>query len=65
GIGSLVAASVCPQLFSSVTKDGVTNFQSLFLIPLGLAIVAAIALAIFFNPPAKAAAAGEPPKLPH
>ncbi len=55
GIGSLLAASVCPTLFSSVTKAGVTDFRSLFLIPFGLAIVAAILLALFFNPPAKSA----------
>jgi MFS family permease len=66
GIGLLVAATVCPQLFSSVTKDGVTNFHQLFLIPLGLAVAAAVLLALFFNPPAKASAgADEPPKQPH
>ncbi len=58
GIGSLVAATFCPGLFNSVTKDGVTNFHSLFLIPLGLAVGAAILLALFFNPPAK-----EPPSV--
>jgi nucleoside transporter len=53
GVGSLVAATFCPGLFSAVTKDGVTDFHSLFLIPFGLAIAAAILLALFFNPPAK------------
>ena len=65
GIGSLLAASVCPSLFSSFTKDGTTNFSNLFLIPFGLAIVAAILLALFFNPPAKAAAGEAPPPMPH
>jgi hypothetical protein len=54
GIGSLVANSVCPYLMQSVfTHDGVTDFRSLFLVPLGAALVAAIALALFFRPPLK------------
>ncbi|MBI5774405.1 MAG: MFS transporter [Verrucomicrobia bacterium] len=59
GAGSLLAASVCPALFKNMTKGDVTNFQSLFLIPFGLATAAAVLLALFFNPPAKAAPSGE------
>ncbi len=62
GIGALVAYSVCPKLMEIFTKDGVTDFRSLFLVPCGAAILAAISLALFFRPPqmaqAKAAPAG-------
>ncbi len=51
GLGSLIAATFCPGLFSAMTKAGVTDFKALFLIPLGSAIVGAVALALFFHPP--------------
>ena len=54
GIGVLAANSICPYLMQSVFKHGdVVDFRSLFLVPLGGALVAAIALALFFRPPAK------------
>ena len=54
GIGVLVANSVCPYLMQTVfTHDGVTNFRSLFLVPLSAASLAALALAAFFHPPLK------------
>jgi len=54
GIGNLAANSVCPYLIQSVfTKVGITDFRGLFLLPLGAALVAAVALAIFFRPPLK------------
>ena len=65
GAGSLLAATVCPGLFASVTTDGVTNFSKLFMIPFGLAIVAAILLAILFNPPANAPKAEGGAATPH
>ena len=34
-------------------RDGIVNFKGLFLIPCGAAIVAALAMAIFFRPPEK------------
>ncbi len=58
GVGSLLAASFCPALFTAFTKDGVTDFKSLFLIPFGCAVAGAIILALFFRPPAKAQAGG-------
>ena len=58
GVGSLLAATFCPGLFSAFTKDGVTDFKSLFLIPFGCAVAGAIILALFFRPPAKAQSAG-------
>lgn len=52
GIGSLVANSVCPYLMQTVfAHNSITDFRSLFLVPLGAALVAAIALAVFFRPP--------------
>lgn len=54
GIGVLVANSICPYLAQKVfTHDGVTDFRSLFLVPLVSATLAAIALALFFHPPRK------------
>ena len=54
GVGALVANSICPYLMQSVfTHDGVTNFRSLFFVPLAASLVAAIGLALFFHPPKK------------
>jgi nucleoside transporter len=62
GVGALAAFSVCPILFDMFTKGNVTDFRSLFLVPCGAAVLAAISLALFFHPPkiaqAKAAPAG-------
>jgi MFS family permease len=53
GVGALVANSVCPYLMQTVfTHDSAVNFRSLFMVPLGVATLAAIALAMFFRPPA-------------
>jgi nucleoside transporter len=52
GIGVLVANSVCPYLIQKVfIQNDVTDFRSLFLVPLSAAAVAAVALAAFFRPP--------------
>jgi MFS family permease len=52
GIGVLLANIICPWLLQSVyTTGGVTDFRSLFLLPLAGATLAAIALALFFRPP--------------
>jgi MFS family permease len=54
GIGALVANSVCPYLMQNVfTHAGVTDFRSLFLVPLAAALVASIGLVVFFHPPKK------------
>jgi nitrate/nitrite transporter NarK len=53
GVGALVANTVCPYLMQTVfTHDSVTNFRGLFMVPLAVATLAAIALALFFRPPA-------------
>ncbi|MBI5432426.1 MAG: nucleoside permease [Planctomycetes bacterium] len=54
GIGALIANSICPYLMSRVTENGVTDFRTLFLIPCGFALGAAVLLGLFFRPPAKA-----------
>jgi MFS family permease len=62
GVGALVANTVCPYLMQEVyTKDGVIDFHGLFLVPMGAAIVASLAMAIFFHPPKiNAVASGTP-----
>jgi len=54
GVGALLANWICPFLMQSVfTQDRVINFHSLFMVPLAASAVAAIALALFFHPPAQ------------
>ena len=52
GGGALLANSICPYLGQSVfTHENVINFKGLFLVPMGCALAATIALALFFHPP--------------
>src|SRR5439155_16282717 len=59
GIGVLAANSIGPKLiqvvYTRTHEDGtrMTDFQGLFMVPLICAIIAAIALALFFWPPQK------------
>jgi nucleoside transporter len=53
GVGALLAGFVCPPLFDALTKDGVTDFRSLFLIPCLSATAAAAGLWLLFWPPTK------------
>jgi len=54
GAGPLVANSLCPPLIQKTfTHDGITDFHSLFLIPLTTATLAAVVLALCFRPPPK------------
>ncbi len=58
GIGALLANFICPWLMQSVyTTGGVTDFKGLFMVPLAAASIGAIALALFFRPPASGPAA--------
>ena len=58
GIGALLANFICPWLMQSVyTTGGVTDFRGLFMVPLAAASIGAIALALFFRPPASGPAA--------
>jgi nucleoside transporter len=64
GFGNLAANFICPWLKQSVyTVDGVTNHQSLFLVPCVISAVATVALALFFHPP-KTPEAEAPPAAP-
>jgi len=52
GFGALLANSICPWLIQKVyTTDGRTDFQGLFIVPMIVASVAAVALALCFRPP--------------
>jgi len=54
GMGALIANSACPYLMQKVfTHGGVADFRGMFLVPLAVAVLAALALAIFFRPPAR------------
>lgn len=54
GVGALLANSICPWLKQAVyTKGDVVDFHGLFLVPMGAALAAAVALALFFHPPKK------------
>jgi nucleoside transporter len=60
GLGPLVVNFGAPWLFDRVfTHNGITDFQSLFLVPFAVALGAAAVLALFFHPPAKAKARAE------
>jgi MFS family permease len=54
GFGPLVANVIGPKLMGETfkTTNGV-DFRSLFLVPFGMAVLAAIILALFFHPPDK------------
>jgi nucleoside transporter len=67
GVGALVANSVCPWLIQEVfTKNGMTDFRGLFLVPMASALGAAVALAFCFHPPALARPpGGGPAAAPH
>jgi nucleoside transporter len=63
GLGPLVANLIGPKLIGETfMKDGVVDFRGLFLLPCISAVVAAVALALFFHPPRKEqpAVAGTP-----
>jgi nucleoside transporter len=66
GVGALVAGWICPRLFGSfTTKEGVTDFRSLFLVPCLAATLAAIVLALFFRPPKQEASIAGAPAPAH
>jgi nucleoside transporter len=54
GAGPFVANFVWVELGNSLTVDGVVDFHTLFLVPSGVALVAALFLFAAFKPPAKA-----------
>lgn len=59
GLGALLANTICPYLGQEVfTRENVTNFKGLFLVPMGCGLAAAVALALFFHPPKNVPASG-------
>jgi len=52
GLGVIAANSLCPYLTTAYTTNGVTDFRTLFIFAGGVALAAAITLALFFHPPA-------------
>lgn len=55
GIGSVVASFVFPALMGRLrTPAGEVDYQTLFLVPTGMALAAVLLLALFFRPPTRA-----------
>jgi nucleoside transporter len=52
GVGPLVGGFLWPFLQGKLTDGGVVDYRTLFLIPAGTALAAAILLLLFFHPPA-------------
>jgi nucleoside transporter len=59
GLGDLTAKWLFIPLQASLTREGITDYRQLFLVPTGLAIAAAVLLAVAFWPPATLAAPAE------
>ncbi len=54
GLGMVVASFTFPQMMASLKlEDGSVDWQTLFLIPTGLALLAIVLMALFFHPPTK------------
>lgn len=58
GVGSVVASFLFPTLMGKMSAPGpngtaVVDYQQLFLVPTGMALVAVILMALFFRPPEK------------
>jgi MFS family permease len=52
GLGVMASNTLCPFLTQKFSLgDGLLDFRGLFLVPCGVALAAAIALALFFHPP--------------
>ena len=66
GVGALVANTICPKLIQNTfTKDGVIDFQGLFLVPCGCALGAALLLGLFVPPPKSGKSVGEMGPMGH
>ncbi|HEY8572295.1 MFS transporter [Phenylobacterium sp.] len=58
GVGNVAASFLFPTLMGSMTIAGpdgaaAVDYRSLFMVPTGMAVVAALILALFFRPPEK------------
>ena len=66
GLGDLAAKWLfIPLQGKLITGEGLTGYRELFLVPTGLALAAAILLAIAFHPPKEIAAGTGPAAAPH
>jgi MFS family permease len=66
GVGMVVASQLFPRLVATYTENGVVNYQKLFLVPTGMALVGVILMALFFKPPtARPEAVAESGAAPH
>jgi nucleoside transporter len=64
GFGPLLANYIGPKLIGETfAKNNVVDFKGLFLVPCFAAITGAVALALFFRPPAKVKAKAEGPVM--
>jgi nucleoside transporter len=59
GLGDLAAKWLFIPLQERLTTDGVTDYRQLFLVPTGMALAAAVLLAIAFSPPRSLATASQ------
>jgi len=58
GVGAVAASFLFPSLMGRLTTPGpdgapMVDYQSLFMVPTGMALVAVVLLALFFRPPEK------------
>ncbi len=56
GLGAMACNTLCPFLTRKFMVRGLVDFRRLFLVPCGVALAAAITLALFFHPPKPGAA---------
>jgi nucleoside transporter len=57
GLGAIAANTLCPRMTAHYTTQGLIDFRTLFVIAGGVALAAAIILALFFHPPTRGTAA--------
>ncbi|MGO8700641.1 MAG: MFS transporter [Limisphaerales bacterium] len=57
GLGAIAANTICPRMTAYYTVQSVIDFRTMFVIAGGVALAAAIILALFFHPPARGTAA--------
>ena len=53
GVGMVVASQLFPRWCKAYTVNDVVDYQKLFLVPTGMALVGMVLLAIFFKPPSE------------
>lgn len=64
GLGVVAANTLCPFLTQNFMVNGMIDFRHLFLVPCGVALAAAVVLALFFHPPKQSVVPGQPEAEP-